>query len=140
MSLWITRWTGSNHSKAAGIYVDQQHNLLYVADFSNHRIQEFNLSGNGSGITVAGGNGYGSATNQLYNPLDVCVSQLNGAVYVANYSNNRVQRWNINATQGTIEFFALLYLNNTEKKARSFLYQLLFIIVVVFVQYSLTLH
>jgi DNA-binding beta-propeller fold protein YncE len=112
----MTRWTGSNHSRAAGIYVDQQHNSLYVADFSNHRIQKFNLSDNGSGITATGGNGYGSAANQLYNPLDLCVSQLNGAVYAPDYSNNSVQRWNINATQDTIEFFALLYFNNTERK------------------------
>jgi DNA-binding beta-propeller fold protein YncE len=73
---------------------------LYVADYSNNRIQKFDLSTNSSGITVAGGNGAGSAANQLTYPLDVHVSQLNGAIYVADNGNNRVQRWNVNATQG----------------------------------------
>lgn len=114
---WITRWTGSNATKVAGtpassgttsqklsypagIYVDRQHNALYVADYSNNRIQKFYLNGNGTGITVAGGNGIGAAANQLIYPLDVYVSQLNGAIYIADYGNNRVQRWDVNATQG----------------------------------------
>ena len=113
----ITRWTGSNPSQVAGvpnspgtsnnkltfpagIYIDKQRGFLYVADFSNHRVQKFDLHGNGSGITVAGGNAAGSAANQLNSPLDVSVSKLDGAIYVADHGNNRVQRWNVNATQG----------------------------------------
>lgn len=113
----ILRWKGSNVTEMtgmlgasgssdlllsypAGIAVDDQHDSFYVADFSNHRIQKFHINGNGSGITVAGGNGPGAAPNQLFNPVDVCVSQRNGAIYVADHSNNRVQRWDINATQG----------------------------------------
>ena len=114
---WVTRWTGSNASQVvgiagssgassqslsypAGIDIDEQHKSLYVADFSNHRVQKFDLHGNGSGITVAGGNGPGSLPSQLYLPIDVTVSKLNGAIYVADYGNNRVQRWDVNATQG----------------------------------------
>jgi DNA-binding beta-propeller fold protein YncE len=33
-------------------------------------------------------------------PLDVYVSELNGAIYVSDFGNNKIQRWDINATQG----------------------------------------
>ncbi|CAF0979687.1 unnamed protein product [Adineta steineri] len=114
---WITRWTGAIPSSVAGISgsygstsqqlyfpsgisIDQQYGFLYVADSSNHRIQRFDLDGSNIGITVAGGYGPGPAAYQLSNPLDVCVSQKNGAIYIADYGNNRVQRWDINATAG----------------------------------------
>ncbi|CAF3966600.1 unnamed protein product [Adineta steineri] len=114
---WITRWTGPIPSSVAGISgspgstsqqlyfpagisIDQQYGFLYVADSANHRIQRFDLDGSNIGITVAGGYGPGPAAYQLTNPLDVCVSQKNGAIYIADYGNNRVQRWDINATAG----------------------------------------
>ena len=50
--------------------------------------------------TVAGGNGYGPKANQLYQPWGVALDK-DEAVYVGDFWNNRVQRWNSNATSGT---------------------------------------
>jgi DNA-binding beta-propeller fold protein YncE len=33
-------------------------------------------------------------------PLDVYVSELNMAIYIADFGNNKIQRWDINATRG----------------------------------------
>ena len=52
-----------------------------------------------SGLTVAGGNGAGSAANQLALPLNVAVDA-DGNVYVADASNDRVQKWAPGASSG----------------------------------------
>ncbi|CAF3391218.1 unnamed protein product, partial [Rotaria sp. Silwood2] len=54
---------------------------------------------NSSGVTVAGGNGQGSAANQLDYPGGIAVSP-SGDVYVADSGNNRIQFWSVGATQG----------------------------------------
>ena len=51
------------------------------------------------GIVVAGGNGYGSAANQLAAPGDVQVDA-SGNVYVLDGNNSRVQKWTPGATEG----------------------------------------
>jgi len=53
-----------------------------------------------NGTTVAGGNGNGSANNQLYFPQGLRVSKETGAIYIADTYNNRVTRWNPGATNG----------------------------------------
>jgi hypothetical protein len=54
---------------------------------------------NPNGVTVAGGNGSGSAANQLYYPYSIAVSP-SGDIYVADTGNNRIQFWGADATQG----------------------------------------
>ncbi|UJR32412.1 hypothetical protein I4U23_019874 [Adineta vaga] len=85
-----------------GLFFDKQNSLLYVVDKNNHRIQLFNLNLNPPyiGITVAGGNGMGSASNQLNQPSDVWVSEITGTIYIADTGNHRIQCWNRNATVG----------------------------------------
>ena len=83
-----------------GLFLDECHSSLYVVDNKNHRIQKFNLNGSRIGVTVAGGNGAGSAANQLNNPISLVVSQIDGAMYIADRNNNRVQKWLFNATFG----------------------------------------
>jgi sugar lactone lactonase YvrE len=51
------------------------------------------------GVTVAGGNGYGSAANQLAYPYGVALDSSRN-VYVADLNNARVQRWAPGATAG----------------------------------------
>lgn len=87
------------------IVLDDNSEYVYITDVNNHRIQKWKLPYNGSavatsGVTVAGGNGQGSAANQLNTPYSMCVSKKTGAVYVADLLNNRVQLWNVGATQG----------------------------------------
>jgi DNA-binding beta-propeller fold protein YncE len=80
---------------ALGIFVDSSGNI-YVADGggANNRIQKFPPGSTSAtaAITVAGGNGYGSATNQFWNPVAVYVDD-KGNIYVLDQANNRVQEW-----------------------------------------------
>jgi len=59
------------------------------------------LDGSGIGVTVAGGNGQGSAANQFNIPTGIYVSRLDGSLYIADFYNNRIQKWAQNATFGT---------------------------------------
>jgi sugar lactone lactonase YvrE len=83
-----------------GLYLDEPRSYLYVADYYNNRIQRFTLGVSMNATTVAGGNGPGSANNQLYQPQGVCVSKKTGAIYIADTYNNRVTRWYPGATSG----------------------------------------
>lgn len=48
---------------------------------------------------VAGGNGYGSNSNQLSNVQDFAID-INGNIYVADLNNHRVQKWSVGSTTG----------------------------------------
>ena len=78
---------------------------MYVCDAGNQRVQLF-PSGSTSGIpatTVAGGNGLGSAANQLNTPHSVFVNT-NGDLYIADEENARIQKFpagSSSATNGT---------------------------------------
>jgi len=93
--------SGSNQLNTPfGIYFDEINSYLYVADYNNNRIQRYHVGVSTNGTSVAGGNGQGSASNQLSNPCSVCVSKITNAIYIADSSNNRVQRWSSGATSG----------------------------------------
>ncbi|CAF0862378.1 unnamed protein product [Adineta steineri] len=84
-----------------GVFIDTEHgNNIYVADTDNHRVQKF-LHGSltSGGITVAGGNSRGNASNQLDRPSSIYVDK-DENVYVADNENNRVQLWAKGATSG----------------------------------------
>lgn len=110
---WVTKWkpnatnstiiAGLNSSELYapfGMALDESNGYLYIADRYNNRIQRYSLNGTGVAVTVAGGNGVGSNPNQLNNPTDVYFSKKNGSLYVADRSNNRIQKWTKNATYG----------------------------------------
>lgn len=82
---------------SGGMFVDSAGNV-YVADILNQRIQKW-APGATVGVTVAGGNGQGSAANQLSNPRDVFVDAANN-VYVSDGANHRIQKWAPGATSG----------------------------------------
>ncbi|CAF5013290.1 unnamed protein product, partial [Rotaria sp. Silwood1] len=54
-----------------------------------------------NGITVAGGNGHGSGTNQLYSPHGLYVDD-DLTIYVADRDNHRVVEWKSGATNGQV--------------------------------------
>lgn len=85
-----------------GIALDEQKGWLYVADAGNDRIQRFSLNDTWpcSGTTVAGGNGAGSGSHQLSNPVDIRLSKKTGAMYIVEAGNHRIQRWEQGAAQG----------------------------------------
>ncbi|CAF4546649.1 unnamed protein product [Rotaria socialis] len=92
----------SQHLNApSGIFIDTRHeNNVYVVDGNNYRVQKFLGNSLASdGITIAGGNGYGSEPNQLKTPVDVYVDA-NENVYVGDSSNHRIQMWPKGATSG----------------------------------------
>ncbi len=72
----------------------------------NHSIRNITdktavLRWNTSGITVAGvPNQLGIAANKLYNPLGIKLDYMN-SLYIADTSNNRVQKYTMNAVSGT---------------------------------------
>lgn len=71
---------------------------LYICDWENNRVQRWAIFGT-SGVTVAGGNGPGSAANQLYHASWIWVDA-NLNVYVSDAGNNRIQKWAPGATSG----------------------------------------
>ena len=74
------------------VFVDADGNL-FVSD-DNIRIQKFpaGSSSTTNGITIAGGHGHGSASNQLAGPWGIYIDN-NGNVYVGDESNHRVQKF-----------------------------------------------
>ena len=58
-----------------------------------------NAAENKYGEIVAGGNGLGGNANQLYYPNKIFVDDT-GNVYVADWGNNRIQKWAQGATAG----------------------------------------
>ncbi|CAF1345727.1 unnamed protein product [Rotaria sp. Silwood1] len=54
-----------------------------------------------NGITVAGGNGSGRETNQLYNPWGLYVDD-DQTIYVTDEQNDRIVEWNSGATNGKV--------------------------------------
>ncbi|CAM4959710.1 unnamed protein product [Rotaria socialis] len=45
-----------------------------------------------NGVTIAGGNGAGNATNQLYRPSGLFVDD-DQTVVIADWGNDRIMRW-----------------------------------------------
>ncbi|UUC46014.1 GEVED domain-containing protein [Flavobacterium cerinum] len=73
-------------------------NDFYIADSGNSRILKWGI-GNTTGSVVAGGS-FGAGMNQLGNPNlsgTVYVDNDN-AIYVTDFSNNRIQKWHSGAT------------------------------------------
>lgn len=84
------------------IHLDEAHGTIYVTDKTNNRIQKFILGGNGTGVTVAGNKTAGIGLNQLNDPSGIWVTRDGQTLYVADYGNNRVMKWTIGATQGSV--------------------------------------
>jgi sugar lactone lactonase YvrE len=88
-------------TEPTGVFVDASGNI-YVSDQGNNRIQKFppGSSSATNGITVAGGNGFGSAANQLAEPTGVFVDA-SGNIYVSDQGNNRILKFPPGSTSAT---------------------------------------
>ncbi|CAF4431636.1 unnamed protein product [Rotaria sp. Silwood2] len=89
--------SASQLSGPYGVYVNAA-GTLYVADFSNHRIQRWN-KGASYGVTVAGTGVIGNSLSQLLYPMGIVVDS-NEYMYIADTGNNRILRWPPNSTSG----------------------------------------
>ncbi|CAF4044470.1 unnamed protein product [Adineta steineri] len=75
------------------IYVDDDDQTIYIADYDNHRIVEW-IHGAEYGQVVAGGNAKGAQSDQLSGPRDVIVDKNNNfIIIICDYGNRRVVRW-----------------------------------------------
>ncbi|CAF4626181.1 unnamed protein product, partial [Rotaria socialis] len=72
-------------STCYGIYVDAQSNI-YVSDYGNHRVVIWSAGNATSGRRVAGGNGFGTAENQLHSPYGIYVDK-KGILYIVEQGN-----------------------------------------------------
>ncbi|HXB42686.1 MAG TPA: gliding motility-associated C-terminal domain-containing protein [Puia sp.] len=88
-------------SAPTAVFVDAQQ-YLYVADANNYRIQKFapGSTSLSNGVTVAGGNGLGSALNQFADPVSVGVDGL-GNIYACDQLNNRILKFPPNSNSQT---------------------------------------
>ncbi|CAF1081790.1 unnamed protein product [Adineta steineri] len=82
----------SQLSRPQGIYVDDDHQTIYIADFGNDRIVEWKY-GAKNGQVVVGRNGKGNRSDQLHWPTDVIVEKINDSLIICDYKNRRVVRW-----------------------------------------------
>jgi DNA-binding beta-propeller fold protein YncE len=64
--------------------------------------QRFTIGGNETGVTVAGTSSAGTGLNQLNSPGGVWVTRDGLTLFIADYGNNRVMKWTIGATQGSL--------------------------------------
>jgi len=77
--------------------------VFYVTDNYYNRIQQFIIGGNGTEVTVAGGNNVtGTNLNQLKSPAGFCITGDGQTLYIADYGNNRIMNWVIGASQGSV--------------------------------------
>ena len=93
--------SAANQISPSGIYVDHAGNL-YVPDYFNNRIQKFPMGSTSAtnGVTIAGGNGQGSAANQLSGPNAVYID-IAGNIYVADGYNSRIQKFPSGSSSST---------------------------------------
>ncbi|CAF3929156.1 unnamed protein product [Adineta steineri] len=75
-----------------GIYIDDDKQTIYIADYHSHRIVGWKF-GEESGEIVAGGNERGNNLNQLNNPSDVTVDKINDLLIICDKGNERVVQW-----------------------------------------------
>ncbi len=89
-------------SHPLGIYVDDDNQCIYIAEWENHRIVEWKSDAK-MGQVVAGGNGEGNRTDQLNYPLDVLVDKTTNSLIICDIGNRRVVRWpRRNGTNGQV--------------------------------------
>jgi sugar lactone lactonase YvrE len=55
-----------------------------------------------AGIVVAGGNGQGSANNQLNNPCGIYLHVSSNSLYIANTNDHNIVLWVVNASSWTL--------------------------------------
>ncbi|CAF3621794.1 unnamed protein product [Rotaria sp. Silwood1] len=73
------------------------HGYLYISHSNEDEVRRYHI-GDKTGTIVAGGNGPGTGLNQLKEPIYLFVDRQQ-AVYVSDYCNHRVMKWNKDATE-----------------------------------------
>jgi sugar lactone lactonase YvrE len=84
------------------VHLDEDRGVFYVSDPTNNRVQKFIIGGNGTGVTVAGNITSGTGLNQLNSPAGIWVTRDGQTLYIADYTNNRVMKWTVGASEGSV--------------------------------------
>lgn len=84
-----------------GLSLDISSDVLFIADSGNHRIVRRALSGSASQL-VAGGNGGGLNSNQLFYPVNVYFDASTSSLLIVNTRGNNLLRWPIGSPSWTL--------------------------------------
>ncbi|CAF4129674.1 unnamed protein product, partial [Rotaria sordida] len=84
-----------------GIVRDADTGAFYVSDSNNHRVMK-HFPGPADGVVVAGGNGNGTATNQLNFPAGIYFDSRSNSLVIANRGANNIVRWVLGTTTWTL--------------------------------------
>ncbi|CAF3832133.1 unnamed protein product, partial [Rotaria sordida] len=84
-----------------GIARDSNTGTLYIADTNNNRIMSY-ASGASNGTLVAGGNGGGTGSTQLFGPRGIYFDSSSNSVIIANFGAHNIVRWTLGQTYWTL--------------------------------------
>ena len=73
--------------------------LLFIVDMP---ILPPNARWSPDAVIVAGGNGHGNATNQLFWPFGLDIDDDNQSIVIADFYNHRIIEWKIRETNGIV--------------------------------------
>ena len=80
------------------IYLDQQ-------NFTRYQLKS-NLKWKQNAETVAGGNGYGNTSNQLYYPRGIYIDRQQQYIYIADRKNHRIVKWKLGERESSGQIVA----------------------------------
>ncbi|CAM4851403.1 unnamed protein product [Rotaria magnacalcarata] len=86
-----------------GVFIDDDQ-IVFIADYGNHRIMQWKNGDTTNGQVAAGGTGAGNGLNQLNYPRDVLIDKETDSLIICDRDNRRVVRWSRRSgtTQGEI--------------------------------------
>jgi DNA-binding beta-propeller fold protein YncE len=84
-----------------GIALNENTGTFYVSEYSGNRIMEY-LAGASSGTIVAGGNGQGTGSTQLYGPFVIYLDLPTNSLFIANRGANNIVQWVLGASTWTL--------------------------------------
>ena len=105
----VEKWTkdgksgvqiGGQCKQCAGVWIDGEQNV-YMTESGAHRVLQWSPKTKTT-VTVAGqADDEGHSADLLYFPTGIYVSSTDSTLYIADTNNNRIQKWNKDAKQGT---------------------------------------
>jgi sugar lactone lactonase YvrE len=90
---------GDECLSCTGIWVDKEKNV-YMAEPARFRVRKWSPQTNNTTVVAGRTDMNGSAADRLAFPDGISVDGINGALYVADYHNNRVQKWIKDSEEG----------------------------------------